>query len=290
MNIGNGRIKLFGLKKCKEEDFYKVITKMGHGSRADEIDEYIMAIGIINSFLLAFGYFIIYQFDKELAHIFGLSAMILGIIDVSVFMIGKIEKKKYIFKFQKSLIVLLIINWMVLSLSFYIMPLSVSYYQSMPNVFIIVITIISIGFIYLIFNTLRLIYLTYRGKMRYDSGYCYERYIDNRLLCIALLIPGTAGVRGGRRFAKAMNEMGNSIATLIVITATGLFAQILFFALISEAILILYCKYKYKSLNDSYEMHIAGPKKRKKLLKQEKERERLTMIELKKKSNCEKKH
>lgn len=260
---------MLGLKKCTEEEFYKFENHMGYQHRAGDIDESIMKSLVSSSLFLAFGYFVISQFNKELSHLLGILSLVLALVDISVFMIGKIEKKKYLFKFQKSLMVLLMINWMVFPLSIYIMPLTVSYYESMPSVFNIVMGIIIVGFLYLIFNTYRLVLLTSKGKMSRNSSYEYKRFFSNKFSYLGFSIPVIVGVsRGGRRFAIEMNRAGNRTTPLIALALLGLILQIIFFTMISELIVILYCKCRFESFNDSYELHSATGKKRKKMIKQ----------------------
>lgn len=259
---------MFGLKKCTEEDFYQFVYSKSHYHSSDTDGKLFGALlGII--VFLGIGSFYISNTHIELSSLISMGIKLFIIIDILIFMLNRANNKKYAFKFQKTMLIVVAINWFILGLVIYPMPLSIAYYKN-NNILIEIITytIITV-FIYLIIIFMRLILLIRKGEMRKGCIGLYERLIGRKIAYLGFSVPIiVVASKSARRTTIEMNNNGFDMGPVILMIIFAFIMQIAMFTIIPECIILAYCKSRFKSFNCSYELYTAKGKKRKRLIKQ----------------------
>ncbi|EPY2272414.1 hypothetical protein ACXAUS_001238 [Clostridium sporogenes] len=194
---------------------------------------------------------------------------ILVLSNIFFFILSRVNKKKYAFKFQKFMIIIIGINWLIFSVIIYPLPLILAYYKKQDVLINIIIYTMTIGFIYLIFVFIKLIILIRKGEMRKGCVGIYERLFGNKIAYLGFSVPIIVIVsKLARRLTIAMDNSGFDIGPLILMLVFGFIMQIALSSIIPECIILAYCKFRFESFNFSYELYSATGKKRKKLIKQ----------------------
>jgi len=255
---------LFGLKKCKEEDFYQFVYSNSRYHPSDTDGRLFGALLGISIFL-GIGSFYISQSHIELSNLVSIGIKFFIIIDIFIFFLSRVNKKKYAFKFQKSMLIVVAINWFVFSISVYEIPLIIAYYEK-SNVLIEVIAgIIITVFIYFIIVFIRLILLIRKGEMRKGCASLYERLMGRKIAYLGFSVPIIVIVsKSARRATIEMNNNGFNMGPVILMLIFAFIIQIAMFTIIPECIILTYCKARFKSFNFSYEQYLSRGKKRKK--------------------------
>jgi len=257
-------LNLFGLKNCKEEDFYQFVYS---NSRYHPLDIEGPLLGTLLCVIIFLG---IGSFYISGNHIEIPSFIIIGIkmfilFDILILLLSRINKRKYLYKFQKSMIIIVVINWFVMSISIYPLPLIIAYYKN-SNILIEIITYIIITvFIYLIIIFIRLIFLIRKGEMRRGCAGLYERLMGRKIAYLGFSVPIIVVVsKSARRATIEMNNSGFDMGPVILMLIFAFIIQIAMFTIIPECIILTYCKARFKSFNFSYEQYLSRGKKRKK--------------------------
>lgn len=274
---------MFGLKKCKEQDFYqfKYINSIYNPS---DINARIFG-GILYS-VIFFGIASFYfsQSKIKCPDFLSFGASIFIILDIIIFILCTINHNKYAYKYQKWMIVAVIINWIVMALGIYPFPLIIACYESNIFMITVILGIMIVGFLYFLFCIIKLIYLIKKGKMTEGNLDPMQVVFGKNIVYLGFSVPLIVFVsKMARRTTIEMNKSGNSVGPLILMVIFAAVLQIVMSANAAICIVLAYCKFRFQSYN------IPGdPKVRERMYKLEqrrKRRERNNMQMIKKDDN-----
>ena len=214
--------------------------------------------------------------------------IVIAFILITILLIGMtmIKNKKYAYKFQKYLVLLLGVYWFIFAFSLYPLPLILGMAEHHAVIVQAVICTIAIGFIYFIIIFIKLIYLIKTGQMRQGCGELYTKLVNKKIAALTSVSSIPVIVISGklaRNVTKSMDASGNRVGPLVILLVLGFIINIVVCTLIPECIIVAYCKFRFESFN------IPGdPKVRERIYKLEerrKRRERNNMQMIKKDDN-----
>lgn len=275
---------MFGLKKCKEEDFYQFTYSNGK-YYPENFDGFLLGI-LIGIF--AFGgieYCYLSVIDIPNKSILDIGCIAFVVINVLIIKMIRIKNKKYSYRFQKPLVLLLSLYWFIFSFSIYPAPLILGIAEHHVALVQSVICAIAIGLIYFVVIFIRLIHLIRHGQMRKECEGLYEQLISSKIAVGASVSIPFIVISGklARNVTNVMDSSGNRVGPLIIMLILGFIINIIICTLIPECIILAYCKFRFESFNIA-----SDPKVRERMYKLEerrKRRERNNMQMIKKDDN-----
>lgn len=262
---------MLGLKKCKEEDFHQ-FTYSNWRYDPEDFDGFLFGL-LIGIFVFGgIGYCYLSAVEIQNKNIINKVCIAFLVISLLIFGMVRINKKKYAYKFQKVMILVLGLYWFIMAFIMYPMPLILGIAEHHTLIVQAVICTASIGFVYLIVVFIKLIYLIRKGQMRKGCGGLYERLVSSKVAGGAGVLSVPAIVMSGRmarNVTKAMDSSGNSAGPLVLMLIFGFIINIIFCTYFPELIILAYCKFRFESFN------IPGdPWERKRIFERERKRER----------------
>ncbi len=273
---------MFGLKKCKEEDFYK-FKCINSIYEPGNINARLFGGILASVIFLGIAAFYCWQGKIECPRSLSYSAKIFIILDILMFILCTINKNKYAYKYQKWIVVAVLINWIVMSICIYPMPFTIAYYEHNVVLMTAVLCTMAVGFSYFIFCIIRLIYLVKKGEMRKGCPDPIERLLGKNIAYLGFSVPIIVFVsKMAKRTTIEMNNKGNQIGPVILMIVFAAIMQIVMSANAAVCIVLAYCKFRFESFD------IPGdPKVRERMHKLEERRKRRERnnMQMKKKSN-----
>ncbi|MGN0144715.1 MAG: hypothetical protein ACI398_07010 [Clostridium sp.] len=241
---------MFGLEKCKEEDFYEFELSNGKYSPRS-FDGYLLVLLMA---IFAFGgmeYCYLSALEIENKQLINVILTAFVVVSVILYKLTGIKNKKYAYKFQKIMIIILGIYWFIFSFIIYPAPLILGIAENHEIIIKSVIYAVIIGLIYFIVVFMRLIYLIRKGQMRKGCGGLYERLIGNKIsYTVGCSIPIVViSNKLARNVTISMNNSGNKVGSLIMMLVLGFAINIITVTFVPEIIILAYCKFRFKSYN-----------------------------------------
>lgn len=274
---------MLGLNKCKEEDFYE-FRQSNWKYKPDDFDGYLLAMLVYIFIMLLTEYF--YWTGNNMSNqlLFKRAVCVFVLFSIFIYKLNRIKNHKYAYKFQKSMIIVLGIYWLITSFIAYPAPLILGIAEHHDSVVQAVIGAVIIGLVYFICIFIRLIYLIKKGEMGEQCEGLYERLINSKLAAGAgVSIPFVvASGKLARNITKVMDSTGNGGKVLVLMIVIGFIINIIMITYVPEFIVLAYCKFRFKSFDIS-----GDPKVRERMHKQEERRKRRERnnMQMKKKSN-----
>lgn len=238
---------MFGLKKCEEEDFYE-FTYSNYKYDPKDIGGYMLAILLIIFIFGGIEYWYLTAIEiknKGVLNIFIIAFIILSLFFMTISIINGC---KYVYKFQKFFQIILCFYWFLSSVIIYIGPLILGIAENFNGIVKAVICAFIIGLVYLVFIFIRLLYLIRKGEMRKGCEGLYDKLISNKIAYLGFSVPIiVVASKMGRQVTIAMDKAGNRVGPLIIMLVLGFIFHIIISTLIPECIMVVYCKFRFKS-------------------------------------------
>ena len=124
---------MLGLKKCSEEDFHEFVYS-NSTYHPEDIDGKLLGALTGIFIFLGIGYCYLLSGNMKYPHLISILIIIFIITNIFFFILSRVNKKKYAFKFQKFMVIIIAINWFVFSIVIYPLPLIIAYYENKDNI------------------------------------------------------------------------------------------------------------------------------------------------------------
>ncbi|HDK7157225.1 TPA: hypothetical protein PTV43_002378 [Clostridium botulinum] len=249
---------MLGLKNCSEEDFHEFVYSNSRYCPED-IDGNLLDSLLCISVFLGIAYIYLISGDVKYMNLIKIIIKILVLSNIFFLILSRVNKKKYAFKFQKFMIIVVGINWLICSLIMYPGPLILAYYKKQYVLMNIIIYTMMIGFIYLIFIFTKLVILIRKGEMRKGRVRIYDRLFGKKIAYLGCSAPIIVIV--SKLTCILTTAMHVDVGPLIGMLVFAFIMEIALSSIVSECNILAYCKFRFESFHFPYVLNSVIGKK-----------------------------
>lgn len=242
---------MFRLKKSSEEKFnYFRNTNFRYIENTDKIVS--GSFGFIGGILAIIYLFTLFH-NIDIKTVLGSITIILIVTAILFKNINKLGLKRYLYKYQKSVVTINLISAILFSLSAYLFPLIFIYIEENNSVMKqIMICAILVGFMYIFMLLIKICKLIKKGETKSDECENIYGLLGKKLATMGVGCSIPVIVVASKLSHTMMIQMNSNIGMIVLGIITAFILQLVISISIPECIILLYCKFRFESFNIPY--------------------------------------